>query len=331
MSDSNVNYSYPYSEDFEYFTELERINLDKEMERDIYGGNGFIVSEPRSIKKDIKDPNGIFSTKFGQTLGDMNPYIDRYKCECGNLRSRINHGLECPICHTKVRYVDDNYEYFGWMKLENYYIIHPNIYKSIEFFFGNGDKSDKDKRSKLYNILNYAGRLDQSGHEIPVDQFPPDQPYYGLGMIEFKEKFDEIMTYYLNKYPKKKEYYDDIMANKDKIFIQSIPVFTTHLRPIDIRDGSMYYEPINGMYNMMNILVHKINKNKTRFSRKLKPKNQLLFDLQQKYMELYEEVENILSGKKGKIRSLIGGQIGSCTQECVSSYLFKLSGTVCEI
>ena len=33
----------------------------------------------RSIKKDLKAENGIYSPKFGQTLADANPFIDRYK------------------------------------------------------------------------------------------------------------------------------------------------------------------------------------------------------------------------------------------------------------
>ena len=58
---------------------------------------------------------------------------------------------------------------------------------------------------------------------------------------------------------------------------------------------------------MMNKLVYEINKNRTSLQRKKKPKNMLLFDLQMKYSELYKEVEDILDGKKGRIRQLIGG------------------------
>ena len=309
MGEINVNYSYPDNPDFDYVAMMERINLDEEKNEDLYRGKGFIVSSPKkSIKKDIKDPDGIFSTRFGQKLEDLNPYMDRYKCDCGYMRSRINNGLECPNCHTLVKYVGDDYSYFGWKVLKKHYIIHPNLYKSIDFFFGPGQKSDKEKRSKLYNIINYAGKTDIDGHEADIEETPPDQPYYGLGMMDFYTKFDEIMDYYLTKYPKKQEYYDDIMANRDKVFIQSIPVFTTHLRPSDITDSSLFYEPINGIYNMINKFVHEINKDKTRMDNKKKLKNDLLFKLQQEYMNLYVEIEAILSGKKGKLRSLVGGR-----------------------
>ena len=317
----DVKYSYPNNPEFDILAVLEKINLDEEKRTDVYSGNGFIISSPRSIKKDIKDPDGIFSSRFGQKLGDLNPYINRYKCDCGYLQSRINHGLTCPNCQTKVKHVDDNYKYFGWISLKsNYYVIHPGLYNSLEFFFGPGEKTNnnKEKKSKLYNILNYAGKLTQEGHDTILETVPTDQPYYGIGMIEFVEKFDEIMAYYLAKYPKKQDYYDDIMSNREKVFTQSIPVFTTHLRPADIKDGSMYYEPINGIYNMINRLAHEVNKDKTFMSRKKKLKNNLLFDLQMKIMELDTEIDNILSGKKGKIRDLIGGRFNFSSRAVIA-------------
>ena len=49
-----VNVSYPYSPDYNYKTELVRINLDKEREYDIATGKGFIISEYQPINKEIK-------------------------------------------------------------------------------------------------------------------------------------------------------------------------------------------------------------------------------------------------------------------------------------
>lgn len=317
MGNINIKYSYPVNSDWEFFTVLERLNLDEELKNDVYSGKGFIVSSPQTLKKDLKNPDGIFSSRFGPSMGELNTYQNRYSCKCGFLKGKINAGLgiECPNCHTPVKFVGDAYDMFAYIPLKEYHIIHPNLYKSLEFFFGQAEKdkndkknTDRYKKTKLYNMLNYAAKFDQDGHEVESTSYPTDQPYFGIGMIDFYEKFDEIMQYYLNKYPKKKEYYDDIMENRDKVFIKSIPVFTTHLRPTDIKDDSMYFEPINGMYNMMNVLVHKINNNRTRMARKKKPKNQLLLDLQMKYMELYTEIEAILSGKKGKLRGLIGGR-----------------------
>ena len=127
-------------------------------------------------------------------------------------------------------------------------------------------------------------------------------------MMEFYNRFDEIMEFYLKKSPKKKDYYDDIMADRDKVFTHSIPVFTTHLRPADIRDKNMYYEPINGIYNMRNNHAYRINLDKTQGQRNPKKKNQLLYRLQMKFMELHAEVVAICNGKKGQLRSLVAGR-----------------------
>ena len=93
--------TYPHSDEFEFSGQLEIINYDKACEEDLREGNGFIV-EPagRNIKKDLHAEDGIFSPKFGQTLADTNPFMDRYRCRCkeGGLRGRNNAGLRCPKC-----------------------------------------------------------------------------------------------------------------------------------------------------------------------------------------------------------------------------------------
>ena len=314
----DIGWSYPLSDEYEYEARLRRLNLDKLKLDFIYKGEGFVVSEAQSIKKDLKDPNGIFSPKFGQGLSDLNPYIDKYSCECGRLKSAINNGQKCSNCGTRVRYVGDDYEMTGFMQLKDYHIIHPNLYSAIEYFLGTaGGQNDKDNRhinTKLYNIINYDGEVDQDGKEVirSPEDLPNDQPFYGIGMIDFYNRFDEIMEYYHQKYPKKESYYIDIMNNRDKIFIQSIPVITTHLRPFeiknDIHNQTMYFEPLNAMYNLMNNLVTKINRNTTTIDKKKKPKNALLFGLQKEYQRLYDEIIAICSGKKGQLRQLTGGQ-----------------------
>ena len=172
-----------------------------------------------------------------------------------------------------------------WIILtDKYHIIHPKFYDSLDYIMGESKYNHERKKMnkggrKLDNILFYNPEVDQNGFTHECEFKPDKEPFYGIGMIEFYNRFDEILEYYYNLNPKKKEYFDEIKAHRDIIFIHSIPVFTTHLRPADIKDGYMYYEPTNGMYNM-----------KT------------------KYQQLVEEVMNILSGKRGVLRSLVGGR-----------------------
>ena len=285
-----VNTRYPRSAEYEYLTILERIDLDAERRHDVITGNGFIISAAKAIKDDVKDPNGIFSTKYGPGLQDANAYGNRYRCKCGHLTMKVNHGSKCPVCNEMVEYKGDNFNTFGWITLaDSYFIIHPNLFMSIAFFIGEKD---------FMNIITPVDKKDENGHDVEIKR-PKDEPFYGIGMIDFKERFDEIVEYYKVKKPNKRDYYDSIMKDREKVFIQSVPVFTTHLRPSRIADGMFHFEGTNAIYNMMNHISKTISEISIRINRKKKPKNSLLFDLQMKYKELYDEITKIISGKKG--------------------------------
>lgn len=305
----NVNMHYPYSDKYEYLTILEILNLDNERKKDISNGNGFIISAPRPIKDAIKDENGIYSSKYGQTLQDQSPFADRYRCKCGNpaMQGRLYNGQICPICKTPVTYVGDRFEYFGWAILKDpYHIIHPNLYMNIASLIGGRVFDD---------IISPNMNRDEDGNEIE----PPrtkDEPFKNIGMIEFYVRFDEIIDYYFNKHPDKIDHYNLIKENRDKVFTQSLPVFTTHLRPYKLEGGEMHYEKTNDIYNIMVSLISRINDDKYKINRKNKPKMQLLYNLQKKYMELDTEINAILSSKKGIIRTLYGGRF-NYTARCV--------------
>lgn len=329
MAEINVKYEYPLDPNYSYETLLERIYLDLEREKYISRGKGFAITEMQStLRKELKNPNGIFSTRFGMGLDDINPFADRYKCNCGMLKGRLYSGLTCPKCGTKVKYVDTDLDYYGWIVLKDpYYIIHPNLYKSIKDFFGwannkkrqvNNKKQTKISSSTteldsiLSRILFPADHADKDGHMVH-EEAPKDEPYFGIGMLEFKKHFDEIMKYYLNKNKsksnKKADYYRDIMKDKDKVFTQSIPVYTIQLRPYKIDGTKFFFEGTNSIYNLMTKLAFAINNDNMRIFRKKRQKDELLFDLNNQYQDLYDELEKILSHKKGAIRgSLLGGR-----------------------
>ena len=302
--------TYPHYREYEVTANLQLIDFNEEKDHDILIGEGFVVEPSQTIKKDLKAENGVFSPKFGQTLSDTNPFIDRYRCSptCPKpLKGRINYGITCPTCGHKVTYVDDDFRYFGWIVLNKpYCIIHPAIYKKLESFFGKGVSVQGEKKNKIDNMLDVDPEkaIFNTGGPSPYE----DEPFFGIGMVAFVERFDEIMDFYLKKKPAKQEYYDDIMAHRSLVFTNSIPVFSTLLRPFETRDNTMSYEPTNAMYTMMNKLATDINKNNSLLQRTPKVKNHKLNNLQKKFMELYAELENILSGKRGDIRTLLGGR-----------------------
>lgn len=298
--DTNINFKlqYPYSDKFEYETYIERIDLDKAREEDIKSGKGFIIKEPKGIKNDIKLQDGIFSGRYGNTLHDADSFIDRYRCDCGMTRGAIKHGMICDMCGHMVKFVDDDMSIFGWMVIkEPYCLIHPNLYMSLQAFIG---------PTRLDNIINAKVEVDEDGKEIERVIKKKDEPFEGIGLMEFKDRFDEIMNFYLKKYPHKKNYYDDIMNNKKILFTRSIPVFTTLLRPVQLDNASLKYEETNEYYQQLNTDVFKINDVRLRIFDGKKHKLALLYDAQTNFNNIYLELKEILSKKKGDIRSSIG-------------------------
>ena len=310
----DLNISYPFDPDYEYKTRLIRLQLDKERENDIKNDKGFIVAPTEGIKKDLKNDRSIFSRRFGQTIKDVNPFGNRYRCECGYTQSKVNNNCVCKICGTKVRYVDDDYEYFGWLVLKNHWVISPAFYNALKFFIG----------KHFDRILKYEAQMDDDGH-VKGNINLKDEPFYGVGIIAFKERFDEIMSYYLGKNPKKQSYYDDIMGSKDKVFTQSIPVFTALLRPFDADRYTFSHETTNKNYTMINKLVSDLNRQSSLFDNKnddKKPRksiHDLLFQLQMNIDKLYQEVINIIKGKKGNIRRLFGGRYNFTSRNVITS------------
>lgn len=315
MSELKVNLMYPLSEDYDYETYLERIDLDEERVSDINKDNGFIIADPKGIKKDIKDPNGMFSSKYGQTLKDMNPYATRYKCECGHVMFKVNEGTVCPVCEKKVKFVDDNFTYFGWKVLQKYYYIHPNLYKSLRSLIG---------KTPFDNILNYTVVKDADGHIVEDVERPKKEPFSGIGMIAFHDRFDEIMEYYGKSFsnPNKKAFYEDIMENRDKVFSQSIPYFTLLLRPINDEQSNFYYEDSNSFYYIMNRLAAEINSYKDEnIMSDIPSLNKLLYDLQDKYNKLYESIEKIIEKKKGNARQLLSGRFNLSARCVITAHM----------
>ena len=103
------------------------------------------------------------------------------------------------------------------------------MYKKIESFIG--------KRT-LPHILNYIDPLEMTEKE----DFIKSIPFCGIGMIEFRERFDEILEFFYKKNRKTDMYiYLKAMAASDNIFMHSIPVYSSALRPFIVRSEDIKY------------------------------------------------------------------------------------------
>lgn len=301
----NYPYNIPLNENGQPLYKIESkivpLDFDKECENDIIKGIGFYIAKKQDIKKDVRSIDGIFSSRFGMQIDDMTPFGDIYKCKCGKTMMKINNGLLCPFCHTKVRYVSNDFSITGWMKINNFTVIHPNMFKKLIAFIG---------KKNLDAIINFDSKINEDGFVINKDP-SKSNPFVSIGFEEFKERFDEIMEFFRNKYKSnsnKMAYYEDIMKNKNIVFTHCLPVYTSQLRPFSIKQNRFNFEGNNALYNLIAGLVAKLNKAKVYSRGRIKPTNQVLYDIQMKYMEIYADLEKVIAQKKGYIRSLNGGR-----------------------
>ena len=308
----NLNVKYP--EGCKFTTRLERIDLDKEKEKDMESGKGFIISEPLDIKKTLSRSDSIYSEKYMKTLQDPDAYADRYSCDCKELQGKNNEGMICPRCRTKVKFVGEDFSITGWIPTGKYAIIHPNIYQSLSKYLGQQllesiIQPEIDLDANGNPIQKYSSKLVQSQTKRKYRKTKLDDTYKGIGLIEFEQKFDEIMEYYHSKFKGKKEdYYKDIMKNREKVFIHNVPVYSTGLRPFKVEGTRFTFEETNAIFNMMAKIAAMIRNDKLSMYNIPKYRNVILWNMQDRYNALYTEVVNICSGKKGIIRNLIGGR-----------------------
>lgn len=275
---------------------------------DMRSGNGYDITTPEGLAANgDREDGGIYSSKYGSLWGDENAFAERYRCECGYLKSRIYEGSECPECHTPVKFVDNNLQMTGWLHLENEnYLIHPTLCRMIETLIGN--------RKVFFNIIDADYNLNLEGQYelVKADTGKPhNDKYYGIGMTEFYYRFDEIIDYYYNYHRKKRpiveEYYHFIMENREKVFTKFVPVYSLLLRPISITEENFRFGQINGKYAKLTSKIFGINKNNLSTDKKRIRLYRLLSEAQKIFMDIHDDIISSLSKKEGHIRGNILG------------------------
>lgn len=293
------------------------MNWDEEFKADIVTKKGFVVtSKPfKSKLKDkkgtimshgIKEKYGIHSPLFGTEWSDENAFANRYSCECHELIGKIYEGEICPKCGTKVQYVDIDLSIFGWLKINNpeFKLIQPLMYRKISTFLGSVNNI-------LDSIINFKKDMTLDGEYKPIEGFDyKKQPFYGIGMVEFYNRFDEIMAYYLKKKKNKKELYNQIMMDKDKIFVTTIPVYSALLRQVFFTDEDFSYTKIDKYYNSIFGNINKLNEETEVNHNNLAKVNKNLYKAQINLNNAFEFIFNNLTEKEGLIRrNVLGGRI----------------------
>lgn len=213
-----------------------------------------------------------------------------------------------------------NIECLGWINFGDNYIINPCAFEKMKKVF---------KNAKLLKMINYNRRTDKDGNIIEIDDDLVDDNY--IGLIEFRERFPELIEKYGNK--EKSEYQQIVdMYNNDLLFIHVFPVFSAKLRPAMMLGETLVFDSINNEYNFMvsysNELQEIVGDDSSDEVKLLKLP--LMYQLQMYAYDIVQEIiNNFLKGKKGAFRKLVVGARVNFSSRCVITP--KTDGHMCDV
>lgn len=283
---------------------------------DMITNKGFIVkTKPFKKKKKIdrdgnilkglkeKEMDGIHSPRFGSDWQDENAFAERYRCTCGETIGKFYVDQICPSCNSKVKFVDVDLKMFAWLKIQSpFYMIQPLMYVKIADFIG---------KDNMAQIIDFKKDMDINGYYRETVEVNPKNPFAGIGMTDFYDRFDEIMEFFKKKKKNKASLYDNIMMDRHKIFVQEIPVFSAVLRPVFFTNEDYSYTKIDRLYNAMFGNIERLNDELDGLNlRNIAKVNKNLHKAQLSLNEVYKLVFKSLTEKEGHIRcNILGGKV----------------------
>lgn len=286
---------------------LIKLDWDKECEKDFITNKGFEIIEPAFKGKEGKEEKslyGIHSPLFATDWEDEDAFSERYSCKCREMKGRVYEGEICPICRTKVVFRDVDLKITGWIILHNHCVIQPIFYKMLKSIIGDKAFSEIIEPEK---DMTRDGQIVRKGGK---NQFK------GIGLIEFRDRFDEIMDYYRDKKKNKRELINEVMREKEKVFTHCIPVYSSVLRPVSFKGETYFYNSIDRKYNAIFSLSRLLNNTSLIALKKKKNKkfksdeSTILVSVQKKLMELWELIFEQINQKEGHIKEqILGGRI----------------------
>ena len=231
---------------------LARMDWDTAFYADMQNDVGFQITEPAEISLDGSKEKSMYgpqSPLYGTTYGDEREFIERWRCKCGRKKSRAYEGEECPFCHSKVEARGSNINICGWISLvkSGAFVIQPLYFRILAQAIG----------KEFAEIVNCKKKVDTNGIQSelkPGDlDFVPSHPFYGIGIQKFKDRYEEVLDYYMHQSSKKNKIhtFELLLAQKDQVFTQHIPVYSTYLRPQSITQDTFYFQGADKMINVI--------------------------------------------------------------------------------
>ena len=285
---------------------------------DIYG------HKIKSTEKREYTEDGLFSPSI---FGNIDASADTYSCACGHTEGKIYEGTTCPKCKSKVTLSIRNITRNGWIDLsgnkydsdgninrtgKNYRIVKFIHYLQLEKIIG---PSVLRSIIMAKNAIDLNGDIDEALVEAERNE-APENKYLYLGLLEFYDRYDEVLDYYAELNDKKNTEIYDFVKNRDEVFTSKICVISPLLRPAVRTSTGVKLDQINKYYMTIVKSNNIVNNNTV---------NVELSDIvhmsiiQSTYFKLCQYVINILSGKQGLIRNNIcGTRINFCGRNIIT-------------
>lgn len=279
---------------------FSRLNFESECMYDCINGKGFLISDTpfSDVDKSVRNMDGPRSPRYGTTYGDTNEFMDRYHCKCGKYIGAAFEGEVCSECGTKIEYKDVDILYTGWLNFYPYKIINPLFYQRLQSALS---------KKNLENIISNENMITSQGiirkHTDTIEVKKSMLTYHNIGMKEFYDNYEEIMLYYKSKRKQKAELIDSLIRDKDLVWTDKLPVYSTVLRPQGITVESYYFSPIDKQ-------IHPL----TNITLNLKKASAIevplyLYQAQMRANELWNLNFSLIDGKHGWTRAnVLGGE-----------------------
>jgi DNA-directed RNA polymerase beta' subunit len=296
---------------------LTKISINEQCVEDLKTGKGFMITNEDPLdKKENRTMDGLFSPLYGADTFSDGDADSSYRCECGKTIGAINEYEECEECGTMCKFCDADLSKSGYISLGTFNVINPACYIDLEALIG---------KKELPLILKYSNKYNISGHNVSVKN--KQKPYAGIGIIEFHEKIEEIMSYYRNKRKDKEEHYLNLQRFKYAMFTNFVNPYSSLLRPL-VTDGSkMSVLEVNKCYGF--ILTNANIITSTATGDKLSIIEPCLFEIQENFNEIFKlTIENNLSDKGGQFRNMSCARLDHSTRLVIKPALGHKSDEV---
>jgi DNA-directed RNA polymerase beta' subunit len=265
-----------------------------------------VVTNPNPLldKAGTFSDDGVFSERI---FGRMPSSGREYSCDCGHMEGRFYEGSLCSKCGQEVIQRDTAFAKRGWVDLGEYRILSPLFFTYISKIVG---PSALVKILHQKRVLNVDGIVKNGGH---------GNNYENLGMLGFIERWEEIVDHFCGKRksdPRVAEYAELVRTYADKLFTSKIPIFSHILRPALVVDGTLHFDEINNVFNLLIASAQQLG-SYSALEKTDSVVNSALWRIQERANEIFNHVIQSLSHKKGYIRSSLLGVRVNFSARCV--------------